>query len=187
MNPFVRFLIASTLLFWLDVQLCMADITEGQIKAAYVLNFVKFTEWPDGIISNDDNVTLCVVGSNALNGALAKLDGSSAGVHKLHVVQYPSENFLAWYQNADRVFSSCQVMFIGESEQRHFVPIIKSLGNSLVLTISDIDDFAEKGGCIGLRYQQNKIIFDVNMASLKKSKLRLPGQLLNLASYVFWK
>jgi hypothetical protein len=145
----------------------MADISEDQIKVAYVLNFVKFTEWPDGVRADDDKVTLCVVGSNALNGTLAKLDGSIAEGHKLHVLQYHSEDLLAWCQNADKVFSSCQVVFIGESEQRHFVPIIKSFGNSPVLTISDIDDFAEKGGCIGLHYRQNKIIFDVNLASLK--------------------
>jgi hypothetical protein len=164
----------------------MAELSEGQVKSAYVLNFVKFTEWPAGNTANG-KVTLCVVGSNVLGGALSALDGRTAGGRELHVVQYASESFLAGHSNADSELGSCQVVFIGESEQRRFVPIIKALGDSPALTISDIEDFAEKGGCIGLRYRENKIVFEVNLASIQKSKLRLPGQLLNLASYVFGK
>jgi hypothetical protein len=153
----------------------MAELSEDQIKAAYVFNFVKFVGWPAGV-GADDKVTLCVVGSNVLGGALSGLDGRNAGGRQLHVIQHAS---------TDENLSSCQVVFIGESEQRHFVAILKSLADTPTLTISDIEDFAEKGGCIGLLYRENKIIFEVNLASAQKSKLRLPAQLLNLASNVF--
>ena len=153
----------------------MAELSEGQIKSAYVLNFVKFAEWPVGSKAND-KVTLCVVGANVLGGALSALDGRKAGGRELRVVQYT---------NVDNELNSCHVVFIGESEQHHFVSIIKALGDSPALTISDIENFAEKGGGIGLLYRENKIIFEVNLASAQKSKLRLPAQLLNLASYIF--
>jgi hypothetical protein len=184
MNLLLRFLIALVLLFGLNVRPSMAELSEGQIKSAYVLNFVKFAEWPAGA-GVADKVMLCVVGSNVLGGALSELDGRKAGGRELRVVQYASENLLAGHPNADSELGSCHVVFIGESEQRRFVPIIKALGDSPALTISDIEDFAEKGGCIGLRYRENKIVFEVNLTSIQKSKLRLPGQLLNLASYVF--
>jgi hypothetical protein len=177
LSTLVRFFIALTLLLGLDVRFCMADITEGQIKTAYVFNFIKFTDWPAGV-GADDKVTLCVVGSNALDGTLATLNDRKAGDRKLQVVHYNS---------ADSNLSSCQVVFIGESEHSSFISIIQSLRNSPVLTISDIDDFAEKDGCIGLRYRENKVVFEVNLTSVQRSKLRLPGQLLNLASKVFGK
>lgn len=162
----------------------MSEVLESQIKTAYVLNFVKFTDWPSGV-SSDGKVTLCVVGNNVLDGKLASLDGRKAGSQEIHVVPYSTESVFAGHLNADRVRGMCQVLFIGESEQRRYMHIIKALGDSPVLTISDIDDFAENGGCIGLRYRENKIVFEVNLGAVQRSKLRLPGQLLNLASFVF--
>lgn len=77
------------------------------------------------------------------------------------------------------------MVFIGESAQRRLIPILKALANSPILTISDIENFAERGGGIGLLYRDNKIVFEINLASTQKARLRLPGQLLKLASYVF--
>ena len=175
MNLIIRFLISSVLLLGLAIQPCIAELSEGQVKAAYVLNFVKFTEWPAGS-GTESQVTLCVVGNNVLGGALSALNGRKAGGRELHVVNYA---------NTDSELGSCRVVFIGDSEQRHFVPLIKSLGDSPQLTISDIDDFAEKGGGIGLRDLDGKVVFEINLTPMQKSKLRLPGQLLNLASHVF--
>lgn len=150
-------------------------MTEEQLKSAFVYNFAKFVEWPAGTVGAD-KITLCVVGSDVLGGALSTLDGRKAGGRELHVVQHA---------NADDNLSACHLVFIGVSEQRRFVSIIKALGDAPALTISDIENFAEKGGGIGFVYRENKIVFEVNLASAQKSKLRLPGQLLNLASYVF--
>lgn len=172
------------LLAWLPSGLA-AGMSEDQIKSAYVLNFAKFVEWPAGIDTENGKITLCVVGSNVLGGTLEALDGRKAGSRELHVVQHTAENLLAGRPNADDNLSGCQLIFIGESEQRRFVAIIKTLGDPTGLTISDIENFAEKGGCIGLLYQENKIVFEVNLAATQKSKFRLPGQLLNLASYVY--
>ena len=177
MNLRTQFLILLVFQLGLGARLCIAEPSAEAIKATYVLNFIKFVEWPAPFgVNTNDKVTLCVVGDNVLGGALSTLDGRKAGNRELHVVQHTSTEIN---------LSNCQVVFIGESEQRHFVSIIKSLDDLPVLTISDIDDFAEKGGCIGLRDRENKIIFEVNLAPLQRSKLHLPGQLLNLSSYVF--
>lgn len=180
MHSLFRFLFASAFLLVLDTSPCLSEVLESQVKTAYVLNFVKFTEWPAGV-SADGKVTLCVVGNNVLDGTLASLEGRKAGMQKLHVVQHPAEMFLAGHPN----IGSCQVVFIGKSERHRFIPIIRLLGDLPVLTISDIDDFAEDGGSIGLSYRDGKIVFEVNLASVQRSKLHLPGQLLNLASNIF--
>ena len=184
MNLLARLVLALILLLVLDVRTCTAENSEDQIKTAFVLNFVKFTEWPVEFQAND-KLTLCVVGSNALGGALASLEGRKVENHELHVVQLSSEELQLTPPKTNSVSSSCRAVFIGQSERNRFLPIIQSLGYSPVLTISDIDDFAEKGGCIGLRFRENKIIFETNLASVQRSKLHLPGQLLNLSSHVF--
>lgn len=156
---------------------CFAEsMSDGQVKSAYVFNFAKFVEWPAGTDWSDNKITLCVVGKNVLGGALSELEGRKTGKRELHVVQY---------RNAEDNLGGCHLIFIGESERQRALPILKSLGESPSLIISDIEDFAEKGGDIGLLYHENKIVFEVNLASTQKSKLRLPSQLLNLASHVF--
>lgn len=164
-------------LVWAGVLPVSADpMTENQIKLAYVLNFIKFVDWPVGVIPGDGKVTLCVMGNTPLGAELGALDRRKAGVREVHI-----------RQNAKfgDDLSGCQVLFIGESEQRLLAAIIKSLGNSPVLTISDIENFAERGGVIGLLHQENRILFEVNLASAHTGQLHLSAQMLNLATNVF--
>jgi hypothetical protein len=55
------------------------------------------------------------------------------------------------------------------------------------LTISDIPNFAERGGNIGLIYRENKVQFEINLASIRIAGLRLSSQMLNLAANIFGK
>ncbi|MCK9608551.1 MAG: YfiR family protein [Methylomonas sp.] len=151
-------------------------LSEKQIKAAYLYNFAKFVEWPADMLSPNAEILLCIVGNNALDGALDGLNGRNVGEHPLRVEQ---KNY------ADLSVAGCHLLYIGDSEQAHFLVILTALGNAPTLTLSDIDDFAEKGGGIGLLFRDNKVVFEVNLESIRKAGLHLPSQLLNIASYVY--
>lgn len=151
-------------------------LSEAQIKAAYLYNFAKFVEWPPGGLPPNSDILLCVVGNHVLDGALEALEGRTVGERQLRVV---SKNY------ADLSLSGCQLLYIGGSEQAHFLVILTALGDAPILTLSDIDGFAEKGGGIGLLFRDNKVVFEVNLEPIRKAGLHLPGQLLNIASYVY--
>lgn len=171
----IRFiLIAPLLLHW--PQNLADGLSEAEIKAAYLYNFAKFVEWPEPSLPGDAKIVLCVMGSNVLNGALDALDGRMTGTRELRVLPRNYE---------DRDLSNCHMLFIGHSEQQRFLVILKSLDDSPVLTLSDITDFAEKGGGIGLLFRDNRVVFEVNLEPIRKAGLHIPGQLLNIASYVY--
>ena len=151
-------------------------LSEAQIKAAYLYNFAKFVEWPVEALPADADLLLCVLGNNVLDGALQALDGRKAGEHVLRV-ESRSRN--------DPNLNRCQLLFIGSSEQQHYLVTLKALRDVPVLTLSDIDDFAEKGGGISLLFRDNKVVFEVNLVPIRNARLHLPGQLLNIASYVY--
>ncbi len=177
MSRFLYLQIAFITLVWAGILPVSADpLTEEQIKSAYVLNFIKFADWPAGVIPGDSKVTLCVMGNAPLGGALDVLDGRKAGKREIHLRQRA--------KFGDDL-SGCHVLFIGESEQRWLTAVIKSLGDAPVLTISDIESFAERGGIIGLLHQENRILFEVNLAAARAGKLHLQGQMLNLATNVY--
>jgi len=158
-------------------QLLPADgLSEGQIKAAYIYNFAKFVEWPVEALPAGAEILLCVVGNNVLDGALDALDGRNASERKLRVAQR---------SYSDLTLAGCHLLFIGSSEQQRFLVILKNLNDAPVLTLSDIADFAEKGGDVGLLFRDNKVVFEINLETIRNARLHLPSQLLNIASYVY--
>ena len=177
MKPVLRILLVLFSLAGMSMQTCRAELSETQLKSAYVFNFIKFVEWPAGAIRPGDNLRLCVIGNDELHVSLSALGGRKIGAYELQLVDV--------YSNP--AGNACHVLFIGVHEQRRVVSIIKSLGTAPVLTISDIPGFAERGGGIGLLNRNDKMLFEVNLASTRQAGLRLSGQMLNLAANIFGK
>lgn len=173
-----RFFFGLFLLAGVSAQPCRAELSDLQIKSAYVYNFIRFVEWPANTVKPGNLVRLCVIGNTGLHTSLSVLDGRKVGGYELRVMPRPSSN---------EELNACHVLYIGGQEQRRFLPIIKSMGDASVLTISDIPEFAEHGGSIGLLYRENKMLFEVNLASTRRAGLRLSSQMLNLAANVFGK
>jgi hypothetical protein len=177
----MKFALRSLLLLFFvgtGIQNCRAELSEVQIQSAYVFNFIKFSEWPATTLKPGDKLRVCVIGNDGIHATLTELDGRKAGEFVLQVMPLFTER-------SD--FKTCHVLYIDEQEQRRFISILKSLGEVPMLTISDIPDFAERGGCIGLLNRDNKILFEVNLASTRKAGLRLSSQMLNLAANIFGK
>ncbi|MDT4288915.1 YfiR family protein [Methylomonas sp. MO1] len=153
-----------------------ASLSEAQIKASYLYNFAKFVEWPADVLPPGADILLCVVGNSVLDSELQALDGRKAGERTLRFVQHN-------YTDPD--LTNCHLLFLGSSEKAHFVVTLKALRDAPVLTLSDIDDFAEKGGGISLLFRENKVVFEVNLEPIRNARLHLPGQLLNIAAIVY--
>jgi hypothetical protein len=56
--------------------------------------------------------------------------------------------------------------------------LLRGLAGRGVLTVSDIDGFAEAGGGIGLVVDERRVRFDINQATLQRESLRASSQLL---------
>lgn len=148
---------------------------EYQIKAAYLLNFARYVEWPAARLPGGAPLRLCVLGRDPFGGALVGLEGRLINAHEVRVRQ------------VDGVESAvdCHIVFIADSEERRVGPILRSLAARGVLTVSDIDGFAEAGGDIGLITEDSRVRFDINQASLLRNGLRASSQLLRLGRNVF--
>ena len=176
MKSTLRFLLASFLLAATCVPPCSAALSEVQMQAAYVFNFIKFVEWPADTVKAGDKIRVCMIGDDGLHASLSAFNGRKAGEYELQIMP----------QSLDSDdLSACHVLYIDEREQRRVVSILKSLGDAPVLTVSDISGFAERGGSIGLLYRDNRMLFEVNLAATRKARLHLSGQMLNLAANIF--
>lgn len=174
-----RFLLALLFLAGMSTQPCRAELSEVQIESAYIFNFIKFVQWPEAAVKPGGNINLCIVGNDELQSTLTTLNGRNVGEYRLQVM--PRR------ESRDDIGSSCHVLYIDQQETRRFVPILKSLGEKPVLTISDIPNFAERGGNIGLIYRENRVLFEINLVSARIAGLSLSSQMLNLAANIFGK
>lgn len=152
------------------------DLSEEQVKAAYLYNFAKFAEWPADALPLAAEMRLCLVGSGRMNAAISALQGRKIGEHWLSVVTI---------EPGDPELQHCHVLFMAQSERSHFLVTLKALASKPILTVSDIEDFSEKGGGIGLVYHDGTVKFEVNLDAIRAANLRLPGQLLNIATHVY--
>jgi hypothetical protein len=152
--------------------------TEYQVKAAYFAGFTKFVAWPVDTLSPGDAVlTIGIVGEDPFGPALeSAFAGATIGGNKARVVL----QHLHW----DQDLRNCQAIFISQSDRKHLRAILSNLGDSSVLTVSDIANFSSEGGMIGFVFDVDRIRFDINFDAATRSRLKVSSRLLTLARSV---
>jgi hypothetical protein len=148
---------------------------EYAVKAAFLFNFARFTEWPAAAFASDDApLVLCIVGTDPFGPALDAIEKKPVKGHPLRVDRKATEDGL----------SRCHVAFISRSRAGDLAEVLKPIETARVLTVSDIPDFARKGGMIGLLMEERKVRFEINVSAADRAGLKLSSQLLKLASIV---
>jgi hypothetical protein len=149
---------------------------EYQVKAAFILNFARFVEWPAGAIK-DPNAPLeiLVLGSAPIDEALLRTVRGQTVMGRPLVVRA-----------IDGVDQSpaCHVLFISQSESRRLDAILGQVRGRCVLTVGEVEGFAEAGGVINFTTEENKVRFEINPAAAEGAGLKISSKLLSLARIV---
>jgi len=151
-----------------------AHPSEYDVKAVYLFNFAKFTQWPSAAASLD-SFPICIMGENPFRGTLQSLVAGE---------QLNGQKVLVRHVSTVHEAEQCRVLFIGASESYRYKLVIGSLASTPVLTVSDVPDFSADGGMIQLLLQGDRVKFEVNLAAAQKAHLSLSSQLLKVATRV---
>ena len=145
------------------------------MKAAYLYNFVKFSEWPADAGAPDIPLTLCVLGDDAVQIQLEQaVKGHKVGGHPLNVIRI----------SIDGALRSCHILYVTGLDRRRSMQLIALVKDAPVFTVSDFDAFATLGGVSQLFVENGKLRFAINPASAQRARLRLSSKLLALAKLV---
>ncbi|HEX4629216.1 MAG TPA: YfiR family protein, partial [Gemmatimonadales bacterium] len=79
---------------------------------------------------------------------------------------------------------TCHLLFISQSEADRVEEILASLKSRPILTVSDGDDFAERGGMIHFVTEKNRIRLKINLQAVQHANLTLSSKLLRVAELV---
>ncbi len=165
-------IVAWALLLSLTSGAGLADaVTEYDLKAAYLLNFASYVEWPNP----PEPVTICVYGDNPFKAAtIATLLEAKAG----------QINADFTYPRRLEPLTDCKILYLALSEQEHFGKIIALLRNAPVLIVTDVQDGLPQGAMINLIAESNRLAFEINIGTVLASKLKISSKMLKLAKTV---
>lgn len=147
---------------------------EYEVKAAFLMNFTKFVDWPATAFADADSpLTICILGEDPFGSAMEKIvDGETAGgrriiVRRIHSVPSPK---------------TCQELFVSRKETDP-AGIVRAAGPG-VLTVGDRDGFLRDGGIIAFVVQARHVRFDINLQAANKASLTISARLLRVARTV---
>ena len=148
---------------------------EYQVKAVCVLNAARFVTWPaSAFAAADSPLVIGVLGENPFGSLLEDaVNGQTVQRRRIVVRQV----------NAGQA-AGCHILFVCRSERDRLATVFQKLGTASVLTMSEIEGFAQSGGMLALTLDRGKIRFECNPAVAQRAGLKIDSQFLLLSRIV---
>ena len=150
-------------------------VQENDLKAAFVYNFVQFTDWPPGAVGSSPTLNICLNAGSELQQAFQSLNGRIAKGQKIKVFTSKA---------LDKQAADCHVIYVESLDRPRWPAIKRALARGNTLTISDDPQLAQSGVMIMLSVQHSKMVFDVDAGEARQARLTLSSKLLRLARTV---
>ena len=148
--------------------------TDYEVKAAFLYNFARFVRWPEDSVAGPRFV-VAIVGDDPFGEVIDR-----AFLGKT-VLGRPVE---IRRTRALRDAAAAQMVFIGASERARLPEILAGLKGGSVLTVGDMDRFADGGGMVGFRMKDSTVRFELNLRELRQARLEMSSQVIRLAQRV---
>ena len=150
------------------------EAPEYHVKAAFLLNFTKFVDWPAGAFAGADSpIDICILGDDPFGKVLDQMvadevvGGRRLTAHRIKQLPPPK---------------LCQVVFGGKSG-KELVKILPALGPG-VLTVGEGEGFIHEGGMIAFVIENRRVRFEINQRAAANAGIRLSSRLLSVAKSV---
>jgi hypothetical protein len=150
--------------------------SEYPVKAAFLVNFARFVEWPSQSFgAANDPLVLGVYGNGLFGAALEEVVVGKRIGGRPAVIRRTSEV---------SALRSCHVVFLPASEINHLREVSASLGNLSVLLVGETEGFAERGGVINFILENERVRFEISPSAAARVHLKISSKLLELAVIV---
>jgi len=170
-----------------------APSREYKVKAAFLYNFIKFVDWPNGKTPDpNQSITIGIIGKDPFGKAFEPVKDKKVKGKRVVVKRFKSvvelkklgEKGKDELNRQTEATKKCHLLFVCSSEKKVLKEIMDAVRDSPVLTVGDAKDFLKSGGIIKFVMEKQKVRFEISDAAAKRSKLQLRSQLLRLAKKV---
>jgi hypothetical protein len=147
---------------------------EAEVKVQLLERFIRFIDWP-AESPREQPFVLCVMGAGALSHYLAEL----ARTHTLKDRRVELAEV-----TPSAAMDRCQALWIGSGARDVLAETLERTEGKPILTVGDGEAFGEHGVMISLLRSNDRLTFDINLASAKRCGLRFSSQLVRLSRVV---
>lgn len=147
------------------------ELPEYRLKAAFIYNFIAFTEWP---ADTGATLNLCVFGQDPFGAELEGLEGKAVNGRSIALQRRPGIEALR----------GCQVLFVALSAQDQLPRVLDALRGHAVLTIADSPGAMRRGVALNMNLASGRVTFEANAQAARSHGLSLSSKLLRLATEV---
>jgi len=149
---------------------------EYKVKAAYLLNFTRYVEWPQAVFhASASPFVIGVLGTDPFGVILDKTVAERKSRGRPIEVRRITSAAEA---------KDCQVLFISSHEQQRHTYLMENFKNQPILIVGETETFLDQGGYIALIIDQGTVKFEVNLAAAERAGLRVSSRMLSLAKEV---
>ena len=171
----VRRACAVALVFAAAIPVRAQPSIEYDVKAALLLNFARFIEWPAAAFADTRAaIEICVFGSNPFGEVLQRvLDGETVRDRAVSAreVHNASESI------------TCHLLFVPAGTESRALPVIHQSGPYTV-TVGESARFEQMGGAVNLVVDSGRVRFNVNLQPVEERGVRISARMLQLATRV---
>jgi hypothetical protein len=149
--------------------------TAPELKAAFLLNFMKFTTWPASVTADGADLRMCVVGDGRVVIALDEVTrGHRIDGRGIVVVALGDQDDVR----------RCHLLYASGLRSDREKGLIDATRGRPILTASDSSAFMKHGGVAAFHIAGGRMRFSVNPSAAERSQLRISSKLLSLAVIV---
>ena len=139
-----------------------------ELKAAIILSFLRYTEWPSSV-ATDNALTVGVLGPPSLIEGLRRvLDGKAVDNRLVKVLEIQAE----WDTRC------CRAVYLATGKPDEIKQALGPAAGGHVLTIGESKRFLELGGAVNLRVVDGRMSFEVSLEALERSGVSISSTLL---------
>jgi hypothetical protein len=149
-------------------------LSAGQLKAAFILDFPQYVEWPTNrFAAGDTPIIVGVLGDEKLSAELERMGGDKKINGRAVVIRRvtPEESPDGWH-----------ILYVAAAQAQRAPELLARLQGRSVLTVGESEDFLERGGMVNLVRKERKYALEINLAPATAAQLKISSKLLSVAT-----
>jgi hypothetical protein len=144
---------------------------ESAMKAAYVLNFAKFIQWPD---EPRARLRLCVLGNDPQGKAFDSMIGKVVRDMPIAIRRGVSLQEIP----------QCDLVFVPAGPAQPLERALQAVNGYPILLVAEGDDALTRGATVALIETEGRIVFEVDLTTLRQLGLQVSVKMLQMARKV---
>jgi hypothetical protein len=150
-----------------------AGASAAVVKAAFLLKFLNYVEWPASTFGGDD--APYIIGAAGDDGVAAELQRQAAG-HAFNGRQVSVRRVGA------EPPAGLHLLFVGSrADHARLSALLRELRGTPVLLVTDADGALDLGSMINFRLVDDRVRFEVALEPVQRANLQLNSRLLSVA------